>query len=57
MKIDIEADEFYPFYDIWENVAYARFDVPDTTVKRWRRVMREFYIVQDQMSEYYEDKF
>jgi hypothetical protein len=52
VKIWAEADEFYPWYYLKDDVAYAeRFgytvlDVPEETVKRWREAIAAAVAVQ-----------
>ena len=54
MKVKIDADELYPFYNFYEDAPLygLEVDVPDTTLAHWRNVMEDFYAVQDQMRSY-----
>jgi hypothetical protein len=50
VKIRIDSDEWYPVHSI--NDEYGEWvDVPATTVKRWRRIEKEFAQMQTEMDE------
>ena len=54
MKVMIDKDEYYPFYDADENWSMGKqVEVPDDVYAYWMGVMEEFFHVQAQMREYY----
>lgn len=64
VKVRIYAEEEYPFYSEVTSVNLLstdfgiQIDVEENTLKRWRRVLTEIRIVQDEMADladkYYE---
>lgn len=57
MKVRIIEDERYPFFIIRRGPAsrdYTIYDVPRRKVNYWKRVMKEFEKVQEEMEEYRE---
>lgn len=49
MRVVILEGEQYPFYSIKEDSGKWSIEVPTETVERWKRVMDEFWKVQDEM--------
>jgi len=51
MKIHIDSDEWYPMYSISSDTTDTAVEVHVSTVKRWRRVLKEFKAVQEEMGD------
>lgn len=54
VKVKIESDELYPFLEVYTDSSLFRdydppHEVPEETLERWQRVMREFEEVQTEM--------
>lgn len=54
IKVEICADELYPFYDFCVNYGVV-VDVDKKTAIRWKRVLKSFNKIQTEMSEHYKN--
>lgn len=48
MKVKIDADEWYPVYSVTDDCG-TKCEVPEETVERWKRIEKEFDVMQDEM--------
>jgi hypothetical protein len=55
MKIRISEDEDYPVFRLWEAIDCSAtvVEVPAETVKRWKKVLKEYEEVQEEMEAYW----
>jgi hypothetical protein len=52
MRVKIDKDEWYPVYSIG---SYGfSIEVPEETVKRWKKIEEAFLKMQKEMKKYYE---
>jgi len=50
MKLKIDSDEWYPVYYIDNGIGYGtEVEVDDKIVKRWRKTLKDFDKMQDEM--------
>ena len=52
MKALIMKDELYPFYNLTDSKTYAHAikDMDGRVIVKWRRVMKEFWAIQEEMA-------
>lgn len=53
MKVKIDTDEWYPVYIMLGSETWhaPECEVPKATVKRWKRVTKQFEKIQSEMKE------
>lgn len=51
MKVRIETDEWYPVHSLSDDSYGDEVDVPLGTLRKWRRIEREFRQMQDEMDD------